>query len=115
MSTDALDQMPDAELSEVFAVEVAGLALHVRLNVWVDPSDKRSPCPRIRAFREVFATSSDAALPYAPVGLRIKRTANGWNTDLCTDFGGFMGDDEILARAVCKTILRAKRAEKGTG
>lgn len=115
MSTDNLDALTDAQLSEVFAVEVAGFKKDA--DGWFVP-----PLPRRIALllHELppFATSADAVLPHAnkrkwwvqhtdnptePIRVRFDHDQGP-----CAE-----GKPEQLARLFSIALIRAKRAEKG--
>lgn len=121
MSTDALDQMPDAELSEVFAVEVAGWKRN-SCGEWSDAMG-RTQYYEFDQYRPIetpkFATSADAVLPFTK-GLALVAEDHGahwsciavpldWAADNVTSTA------PTFARAACIALIRAKRAEKGTG
>jgi hypothetical protein len=127
MSTDTLDQLTDAELSEVFAVEYAG---------WTRDGSDLSPMrwkdaeggmpwdyENDRLGQPKFATSADAVLPFTDAfpfcDITRESHLNGkpWSVSVARTIEG---DDAVihalaptLARAICIALIRAKRAEKG--
>ncbi len=108
MSTD-LSQLTDAQLSEAFAVEVAGME-RLTHTLWVFPGGLAQPLN--------FATSADAVLPYLK--------ATGWTSysggdanppfkavRVSVDRAGhdFDGYAPTFARAACIALLLARRAQ----
>jgi hypothetical protein len=97
--SDTLDQLTDAELSEVFAVEVAGIP---RLGFVITDS----PAPR-----PLFATSADAVLPFLEQALpnccRPSSLGGRWEIEVAHGYGCA----PTLARAACIALLRAERSK----
>lgn len=127
MTTDDLDQKTDAELSEVFAVEVAEAVRRPDESKtdWFVPG--QSIHGRGRWLNELppFATSADAVMPWLEkwkgretdgiVNIRrINSVPPTWVVSLAADIGKtyFYGGAHILARAACIALIRAKRATK---
>ncbi len=121
--TDELEQLTDAQLSAVFAVEVAGwrfhkgdpneqwVALHDDWWICSAECDKR---PAQSMFKEVhpFATSADAVLPhlerYGPY-VHCEICATEWHvTILDYDGNSVVGIGQSFARAACLALIRAK-------
>lgn len=123
MNTDNLDQPPDAELSEVFAVEVAGYKRFLDPAcgfIWKD-AEGAVVIPRVR---QRFATSADAVLPYidalgwAEVNQWNQRDGKptnerAWRVRVMARGSYIEGTAPTFARAACIALLRATRAEKG--
>lgn len=137
---DNLDTLSDAELSAVFAVELAGF----RWFKWGDhPDAMRFLCaPRSDqgsfrptdfhtanhsgSMREVpsFATDANAVLTWLekwPL-VEIHLVSGEWQVALCERYRDARGEHEsviaegdgaIFASAACIALIRAKRAEKG--
>jgi len=122
MNTD-LDPLTDAQLSEVFAVEVAGW----RRGVYQSNSGWWKPWrPGAEEFVDdliPFATSADAVLPWLPRGVIatvscqavISRGEFGWRVTV--PFGPppsslVQGSADTMPRAACIALIKAKRAEK---
>ncbi len=124
--SDNLDQLSDAALSEVFAVEVAGF-LPMDHMLW-DVGACRLPFCRERSDGRwiatgnlPFATSADAVLPcmrdiqwtarnghdYCDEMHRVTILRNGSGHIIAEAFA------PTFARAACIALIRAKRAEKG--
>lgn len=119
---DALnDALNDAQLSEVFAVEVAGWAIHSRNTAcWVDAAERDGMMERVHAFvgELEFATSADAVLPFLEATKNWSGAAYPHARDsqakhsVCIEFN-HVGCSSTFARAACIALLRAKRAENG--
>ena len=141
MSNDTLDQLSDARLSEVFAVEVAGwkefafiagsgAILHEGIIPLDDMIDQHPECPS-------FSTDANAVLPWLdrckPTGLwvQIMDRTNGincglrdWlvvitNYDDIDDYAHIPdnavyveGASPIFPRAACIALIKATRAGK---
>lgn len=138
MSTD-LDSLTDAQLSEVFAVEVAempplftlmkrgyyyrpnanGYTSHLAdaWKVTEDVADQHvyphdEPVTKHSVPRPPFAASADAVLPFIPTYADARKTALGWTIEICNEHGRFRGAMTTFARAACIALIKAKRAEK---
>ena len=140
--TDQLDQLTDAQLSEVFAREVAAWGIHSRNTAfWVDAEKRDGTAFDVRALvgELRFATSADAVLPFLE---RQRAWSKGTVGQAVTVYGERLSpspkpegvpDSEWMilapighhwneakplvsfARAACIALIRAKRAEKGGG
>jgi hypothetical protein len=120
MIADTLDQLTDAELSEVFAVEVAGF-IHKPGANWPWSFPDGGVC--VHDEQGDFATSADAVLPFTDAfpfcDITRESHLNGkpWSVGVARTIEG---DDAVIhalaptwARAICIALIRAKRAEKG--
>jgi hypothetical protein len=114
--TDELDQLSDAALSEVFAVEVAGwtrTGMKARHLAWNPPAKFPGFTP------PPYATSADAVLPHLDAdgwGEMNHTRGNGQWRVRVKPMGvvGFAeGRAPTFARAACIALIRAKRAVKG--
>jgi hypothetical protein len=133
MSTDNLDSLSDAELSERVAVECAGYVktddpdhstAHGSPQVWWDEKKKRCLISEPYSLNvyghtrynhswktAAFATDANAVLP-------LFEKTTGW---ACYDRDGWAvrlkqaepALAQTLARSICIALLRAARAEKG--
>lgn len=122
--TDNLDTLTDAQLSEVFAVEVAGWREfgYGRTNGKPKMWETRGGIPQLSAR---FATSADAVLPYVAKHLeaclfshraafwREMQLQSGLDTIALADSLGIYIRAGCLARRLCIALIRANRAEKG--
>jgi hypothetical protein len=107
-----IDRIDDAELSAVFAVEVAG---------W-EPMTEARPCHKWMVdgstlnSEAVFATSMDAVLPYLERTLfRIERLCQPDEYCVYIELpaGTYVkGCDVRLSKATCIALILAARAEK---
>lgn len=121
--SDALDTLPDAALSEVFAVEVAGwteIRYEEGENVdiegrciypWSGIRGRNSKGER--DFIPHFATSTDAVLPYLEkhneVFVEFFAATKLWQVLIV---GKDRGVSTTFARAAGLALIQAKRAEK---
>lgn len=125
--SDELNQLTDAQLSEVFAVEVAGWKRgDVRWPPgeadetagWIPPGEKS---PRGYPCCPSFATSADAVLPFVHKAgwaeclqwdmENGKPTAFRWRVRVVGRRGGYIeGEAPTFARAACIALIRAKRS-----
>lgn len=123
--TDSLDSLPDAKLSEVFALDVAGWK-KVEDCGWSDSDDEMIwDYAEDELASPVFAKSADAVLPYIDaMGLA---EVNQWLANFGEPIpvkkwhvrvlvrGQFVeGEATTFTRAACIALIRAKRAQKGT-
>lgn len=103
--SDTLDTFSDAELSEVFAREVAGWVRTDRVYDWQLPDGRI-----LQGEVPIFAESVDALLPFIGVrSLQILRTlASSWNVWIAS-----VGDVNAptLPRALCISLILAARLE----
>lgn len=109
-----LNELTDAELSECFAVEVAG---------WTKPNGMWThPNGTPMGFIPPFSTSADAVLPWLEKHLCVSVTwaANGWHVVIHTETGSGddydmpvlgQADDAALSRAACIALIEAKRRD----
>ena len=108
--TDELDKLADAELSEVFAVEVAGVE-HIG-NLWRNTGE----CWMIGV--PPFATDANAVLPWLEKlpDWKVERMAfGGIDVEIYTENSYKViaeAKEYAFPRAVCIALIRAKRAEK---
>lgn len=117
--TDELDSLPDAKLSEVFAMEVAGWK-KVEDCGWSDSDDEMIwDYAEDELASPIFATSADAVLPWLMQiewwgdGIKSKQRLVG--VDVNTKPGYCVqAIAPTFARAACIALIRAKRAQKGT-
>lgn len=109
--SDELDALSDAQLSEVFAVEVAGWTFREEHHWCFAKGNDYA-----RKGDLVFSTSADAVLPYLSahcVTWRCMGYPDGshgfilWPTSTSRDF---QSSAPTFARAACIALLRAKRA-----
>lgn len=123
MSEKPLSELTNAELSEVFAVEVAGFKDDpvFPLCFWVSPDGKaHHKTTEFGHTFSLFADSADAVLPYLEKCLT-------WHLAFCAGCtqGGYSvfvrsydgaleieAEGKTLARAACIALITAKRAEK---
>lgn len=109
MSTDTLDSLTDAQLSEAFAVEVAGEHPNDIKAAKAGDEDWHRECPL------PFATSADAVLPFTETQAYFgaAHTCDGWNITV-GDKNVFRQNISVhaptFARAACIALIRAKRA-----
>jgi hypothetical protein len=110
----ALDQLTDRDLSEVFAVEVAGWELsyfnhrkHGRI-AYKTPDEQQLGLgwefPH-------FATSADAVLPFLDQcsHVKLERFRDGWWGYVSTPSFGKCDGPTTFARAACICLIDAKR------
>jgi len=123
--TDDLDTKTDAQLSEIFAVEVAGWkrAFIKKRNGWV--SEKGfAPLPPL------FAEDANDVLPWLeknyevhinyadrPFGENfVSQYSDAWHYTVTVwpkhDERGWQGEAKTFARAACIALIRSKRSEK---
>lgn len=109
--TDNLDQLTDAELDEVFAVEVAGWT--VDKSLCDDPQCHmmhESICgPEGESITPHFSTSMDALMPWLETmdDATITRLGPRWLVQM---LGGVTETEtNSLPRAVCIALIRANR------
>ena len=121
MSTDNLDALTDAQLSEVFAVEVAGwlratpqqAAIYGRLAGkvnWIDSAGKPHTYP-------IFATSADAVIPLLPGGSEANKIDGPYDVETRWQIvikRSAYASAPTFARAACLVIIKFNRAKKGT-
>ena len=135
MSSDTLDQATDAELNELFAVEVAETMERI------DPQHGEARAYAMKgtgAYRSCewrdhftdFATDANAVLPYLEKDQFVisNLSSDGVTVELFKDYPGIgpeyncpqgpstevyaQGAAPILARAACIALIRARRAGK---
>lgn len=134
---DDLDQKTDAELNEIFAVEVAGLRKVPAEDYGADGFWEKVPHPRAlvsggRFTLPFFSTDANAVLPYIhEFGLQKFPGGEPYyfeaKSPICREQGWMLRlmfahhDGDIVseqteaptfARAACIALIRAKRAEK---
>jgi len=112
--TDDLDTKTDAQLSEIFAVEIAGLVksktftYEGEYSIWLDKKG--------HVDEPNFATSADAVLPWLEKERLAVISCNtkGWRVEIVRRSANviFAYSDKI-ARAACIALIRATRARKG--
>lgn len=117
---DELDSLSDQELSERFAVEVAGWTRGYLGNptMWVHPDG--APM----GFIPEFSRSADAVLPFCEKfdNTVIVFNSGSWSVEIQKETGTVEGedydivsiaeyDDPKLARAACLALLKAKEAK----
>lgn len=121
--TDELDNLPDVELSAVFAVEVAGWKdspIYPESH-WITPVGKHVDKKLRLDFP--FANSMDALMPwldkmffwecrFGPFGRKEPKFFSV-SVSLVPGSMFYYSHAPTPARAACIAILRAKRAEKG--
>jgi hypothetical protein len=109
MSTDDLDSLDDAALSEAFACECAGWRKITwrRREIW--------DAHGIPYTKPDFATSADAVLPHAGHHWDSHQTPDGVHFCVRNVLGEVLGaaNSSTLPRSICIALLRWKRAEKG--
>ena len=119
--SDELDKLTDAELSELFAVEVAGWKVEREqfIDYWFDADGDDCNNP-------TFATDANAVLPWLEKFkedcVKIQLVKNSiWRFTLFKPHVGFgSGNTKCIStcksisfpRAACIALIRAKRAEK---
>jgi hypothetical protein len=119
-----LDQLTDRDLSEVFAVEVAGWKRGKSIKgspaIWppdCDPPTKRRKggWPHGISVGDSFATSADAVLPFLDQcsHVKLERFRDGWWGYVSTPSFGKCDGPTTFARAACIALIEAKRAEGG--
>lgn len=141
MSNDNLDTLPDAELSEVFAIEVAGYIRTETPDARTDTYDSRvwtdqdgntfvsSPYSvfNLRKYgheweKATFAASADAVIPYLDTygwDVAHMRCRDGttirrlYLRSQCHEVLGACEVATTFPRAACIALIRAKRAEQG--
>ncbi len=131
--TDELDNLSDEKLSELFALEVAGMTKRTEGLFW-SADDKRAYILTGSALHDVrkkmrlpctpalmlsFATDANAVLPWLEragyffrvSGIRAQWTVQIWNCRGEQPDG--VATSATLSRAACVALILAKRAEKG--
>lgn len=110
--TSDLDKLSDAELSEVFAVEVAGIK-PATMSIGVPPDPRLSGyMDKGGAFHQgmpPFATSATLVVPFVHHHIQIQRASGAayWNVWIAN-----IGDVNAptLARALCIALILSARA-----
>lgn len=117
---DDLDSKTDAEISEIFAVEVAGwrdadpTETREHYRSWIPPGKKPIRNCRYSERPAPFATSADAMLPWlekhvaASMSYLPHANPGGWYASLSS----VKVVAPTFARAACIALIRAKRATK---
>ena len=115
--TDGLDTKTDAQLSEIFATEVAGWTFTLgTVEKWWRDGDGHF---RGAGFINLphFATSADAVLPWLEKANHLLSCWDGKLWCVAFYFEGnsrhSTGTQTTFARAACIAIIRATRARKG--
>lgn len=123
----SLENLTDAELTEVFAMTVAGWTYHELTGfvfvpcapgrgpvVWFNGKD--SPCSKLPP----YATSADLILPWleksSSEASHIHREKSGWiwEMKIWNENGSYFPIESqapTFARAACLALIRAKRAD----
>jgi hypothetical protein len=99
---DELDTMPDAQLSEVFAVEVAGMEKrHVEADLW-------------HGMETQFATDANAVLPWLPKHWRAEAGIlyEPKRDVVIVKVKDGRASAPTFARAACIALIRAARTKK---
>lgn len=120
--TDQLDQLTDAQLSETFAVEVAGWQLSDGDHPLYGPFKYRVPDDGVGYELPKFATSADAVLPFLEkrdtlLDFAVNKIEPRWAWVISVYHaeGQADGEADTFPRAACLALIRAARAEKGGG
>jgi len=108
MNTDDLDAMPDAQLSEAFAEELAGMG--PKVEEWNGRHYTRPDAPP-------FATSSNAVLPFleratkhgAPP-IEMAYMDGAWLASFHNYSPSIRATAPTFARCACIALLRARRS-----
>lgn len=119
--SDELDTKTDAQISEIFAVEIAGYIKYTDGTFDDKEVDWEKERPRVVKMKELkFATSADAVMSWlekhaASNSCRIIRGfSSRYNSEAwCVYIACHQAVSSSLARAACIALIRAKRAEKG--
>ncbi len=122
--SDDLDQLSDAALSEVFAVEVLNWKRGINCDghpaVWppdCEPYTKRKQgkWPHGVSIGATYAVSADAVLPFLEAAGLVKAifSKSSALVEVHTGLDWAFGEAPTFARAACVALIRAKRAEEG--
>jgi hypothetical protein len=115
---DDLNNMSDDNISKIFAVEVAGWAIHCRnTGCWVPREKADKIADNVLCFvgEEDFATSMDAVLPYLEKhAFRIERLCQPDEYCVYIELpaGTYVkGCDSRLSKAACIALIMAARSD----
>lgn len=121
MQTDALDNLPDAQLSWLFAVEVAGYTLDG--DGWFVPPPPARQIALLPSELPSYTTSADAVMPFIhqPSGWAEflqwdqadgRQAPPRWRARVMGRHGFIEGEAPTFARAACLALIRATRAKR---
>lgn len=109
-----IEQLPDAQLSAIFAREVAGWAGD--FVYWKDAEGKEVTDDEEYPIAPFFATSADAVMPFVEkvaCSPHRRRLPDAWLFFVALQDGTYVkAEATTFARAACIALIKAKRAEK---